>query len=201
MQLEAHIEHPIQRERKSNNEDDPELNDYFTTAYSVTATVDGGESTAEAFKGYDLSKGMLMEFLGDSYRKLITRQSDSDRNSDSSGGGDDDDDRRSKEGNFVIQEFGTLPSIFVGRALILDNLLYHFRKNRHYRRTRNTNEEEEGLGRRDDDDDPFSYRSPFLGHAFYPQSTEWRSSIIRRGVAIVLQSMEYSTARSKSRLS
>jgi hypothetical protein len=182
----AHIEH--NPEGRRNNEDDPELDDYLTTAYSVTSSVDGERSTAQAFKGYDLSKGMLMEFLGDSYRKIITLQSDS--------GGDDD--RGSKEGIFLVQEFGTLPSIFVGRALILDNLLYHFRKNRHHRRRSNTNEE--GRGRRDDDEG-FSYRSPFLGYAFYPQSTEWRSSIIRRGVAIVLQGMEYSTARSKSRLS
>ena len=200
MELQEHIEYPPQGERKNNNEDDLELNDYFTTAYSVTSRGDGGESTAEAFKEYDLSKGMLLEFLGDLYRKMITLQNDSDRNGDSSGGSDDDD-RRIKEGLFLIQEFGTLPSIFVGRALILDNLLYHIRKNRHHQRTSNTNEEEEGSEQPDDIDEPFLYRSPFLGYAFYPQSTEWRSSIIRRGVAIVLQGMEYSTARSKSRLS
>ena len=54
VELQEHIEYPPQGERKNNNEDDLELNDYFTTAYSVTSRGDGGESTAEAFKEYDL---------------------------------------------------------------------------------------------------------------------------------------------------
>lgn len=171
----AHIEHPKER-----NENDPEIDDYLTTAYSVTSSVSGGGPTAEAFKGYDLSKGMLMEFFADSYRKVIT-QSDSGADS-----------RKSRSGIFFVQEFGTLPSILVGRALILDNMFYHFRKNRHQRKDSNKNE----LRRQDE---RFLYRSPFLGYAFYPQSTEWRKSIIQRGVVIVLQAMEYSTALSKSR--
>jgi hypothetical protein len=167
---QAHIQHPATEEQEEDT--DVELDAYLKTAYSVMSSVAGGKDTAEAFKGYDLSKGMLTEFLGDSYRKAVL-QSES-----------------KKEGIFLIQEFGTLPTILVGRALILDNVLYHFRKHQHQRR-RNNNNNEGG----------FSYRSPYLRYAFYPQSTEWRSSLIRRGVAIVLQGMEYSTARSKSRLS
>lgn len=165
----AHIEHP-EKEKTTN---DPELDDYLRTAFSITSSVDGGSSTADAWKGYDLTKGMLTDFLGDWYRKILLQ-------SDSIGH-----DQRGKEGIFFAQEFGTLPSILVGRGLILDNTLYHFRKNRHKQKHAT--------------DEQFTYRSPYLGYAFYPQSTEWRRSIIQRGVAMVLEAMEYSAARSKSR--
>jgi len=167
---QAHVQHSATT-KEPTEDTEIELDAYLKTAYSVTSSVAGGKDTAQAFKGYDLSKGMLMEFLGDAYRKAV-HQSES-----------------SKEGIFLVQEFGTLPTILVGRALILDNVLYHFRKHQHQRR-KNNNQNEGG----------FSYVSPYLRYAFYPQSTEWRSSLIRRGVAIVLQGMEYSTALSKSRL-
>ena len=162
----AHIEDPEERRKSGGN---PELDDYFTKAFSVTSTMDGSRYTADAFKGYDMSKGLLLEFLGESYRNKILQNDDGHR----------------KAGIFLLQEFGTIPSILVGRALILDNMLYNFRKARHQKRANG--------------DDQFSYTSPLLGYAFYPQSTEWRNSIVRRGVALVLQSMEYSTDRSKSR--
>ena len=158
----AHVEHPNNKGKK------PEIDDYFTKAFSITSKVDGGESTADAFKGYDLTKGMLMEFLGDYYHDAIMET----------------DDVYSKAGIFMVQEFGTIPKILVGRALILDNMFYNFRKARHQKRAK--------------PDEEFLYRSPMLGSAFYPQSTEWRNSIVTRGVALVLQSMEYSAARSKS---
>ena len=159
---QAHIEDPKNKDTKL------EIDDYFTKAYSVTSSMSGGEATAEAFKGYDLSKGFIMEFLGDYYRRAIIQNDDAD----------------TKAGFFIVQEFGTIPKILVGRALILDNMFYNFRKARHQKYM---------------PDEEFLYRSPLLGSAFYPQSTEWRTSIVKRGVALVLQSMEYSVARSKSR--
>ena len=178
-------QHKNNHENKNKNEQDhlrlPEPKDYFSTAYSVTKSVARGESTSEAFtseafKGYDLAKGMLMELFADSYRKLHS-------SSNGSGGGNDS----SKSGIFLMQEFGTLPTILVGRALILDNILYQF-LNRG--KTRQSNEEEDQKQR-------FSYRSPFLKQAFYPQSTEWRNSIVQRGLALALQAIEYSTANAK----
>mmetsp|Transcript_22068 Transcript_22068/g.54590 ORF Transcript_22068/g.54590 Transcript_22068/m.54590 type:complete len:468 (+) Transcript_22068:95-1498(+) len=157
---ETHVEYP-------EGTTSLDIDSHFKTAFSVTSRMDGGKGTAQAFEGYDASKGFLTEFLGDAYRKTILE------------------DEGKKTGIFILQEFGTIPSIFVGRALILDNMLYNFRKKRHVRKIQNG------------EDEPFVYRSPILGYAFYPQSTFWRNSIVRRGVALVLESIEYSKARSK----
>jgi hypothetical protein len=83
-------------------------------------------------------------------------------------------------GIFMTQEFGTLPAILVGRGLILDNIFYQ-----QHLTTEVHNEEIEQRERS-------SYKSPYLGHAFYPQSSSWRSSIVKRGVALMLQSIELS---------
>jgi len=167
--------HSKQPKKEEGEKCDLELDDYLTTAYSVTSSVAGGQSTAQAFKGYDLSKGMLMEFLGDKYQKIVALSNNSGRD-DNEG---DTTKSSDKEAIFLVQEFGTLPTILVGRALILDNMLYQYQKSRHQTKER------------------FVYKSPYLGYAFYPQSTEWRRSLVQRGVAIVLQAMEYSAARSK----
>ena len=50
---------------------------------------------------------------------------------------------------------------------------------------------------RDTEEQLFDYRSPFLKYAFYPQSIEWRKSIIQRGVSLFLESIEYSKANSR----
>jgi len=201
------IQHSLGRIHDDDDDDDDnetcapiELDKYLErTAYSVTSSV-GKEkgSTAEAFEGYDLSKGMVIELLGDAYRKLLRR---SDRDVGNLGGhGGDDRGGGCKSGIFMVQEFGTLPTILVGRALILDNMLYHLRKDRHRRRNedRGDGEEDESGGGGGATKRRLPYRSPFLGYAFYPQSTEWRRSIIQRGVAIVLHAVEYSQHRSES---
>jgi hypothetical protein len=46
-----------------------------------------------------------------------------------------------------------------------------------------------------DDEGRRSLGRPWLQAAFYPQSSLWRSSIIQRGVAIVLQSIDYISAK------
>ncbi len=69
----------------------------------------------------------------------------------------------------LTQEFGTLPGILVARAFILENMMYHY-GDEEGRRT---------LGR------------AWLKDAFYPQSTRWRASIIQRGVALALQSIDF----------
>ena len=69
----------------------------------------------------------------------------------------------------LTQEFGTLPGVLVARAFILENMMYHF----------GDDEGKRTLGR------------SWLQAAFYPQSTRWRASIVKRGVSLALQSMEY----------
>jgi len=150
------------------------IDSYFTTAFSVTSTQDGGPTTADAFKGYDSSKGLLTGFMGAAYRKTILE--------------DEEASTQSRTGIFILQEFGTIPAILVGRALIYDNMLYQFRKNKHARKLLEGSKE------------PFVYKSPLLGDAFYPQSTTWRRSIIQRGIALVQQSIEYIVAQRAAKL-
>jgi hypothetical protein len=83
-------------------------------------------------------------------------------------------------GLFMTQEFGTLPAILVGRGLILDNMLYQ-----QHLTTNVGNVEGEQV-------EQSSYQSPYLGDVFYPQSSSWRSSIVKRGVALMLQCIELS---------
>jgi hypothetical protein len=78
-------------------------------------------------------------------------------------------------GMFVTQEFGTLPGVLVARALVLENMMHHY----------GTNNKE--LGRQ------------WLQSAFYPQSTEWRVSIVQRGVALMLQAIDYANVQQPQR--
>jgi len=149
-----------------------DLNNFFSTAYRITSSRCG----AGVFSGYDASEGMLMEYFADSYRKIVSSSNSESYNSSSNG----DSNNNGSSGIFLVQEFGTIPTILVGRALILDNVLYQ-----QHRIQASKNEKPGGL---------FSYRSPLLKTAFYPQSTEWRASLIRRGLALALQAMEYNKA-------
>ncbi|OEU06066.1 hypothetical protein FRACYDRAFT_266453 [Fragilariopsis cylindrus CCMP1102] len=173
-----------------------EPKDYFSSiAYSVTTTTtttnylnsaksesESESNSADAFKGYDLTKGMLMEYIADSYRRKTLN------NSSSSSSGS-----CSRSGIFMIQEFGTLPTVLVGRALILDNMLYQ----KHLNNNKNPQNQARNNHNRDNEELLFDYRSPFLKYAFYPQSIEWRKSIIQRGVSLFLESIEYSKANSR----
>ena len=72
----------------------------------------------------------------------------------------------------ITQEFGTLPGVLVARSLILENMIHQF----------------------GDDDGRRTLGRPWLQAAFYPQSSSWRSSIVQRGVALALQSLDYIAA-------
>ena len=72
----------------------------------------------------------------------------------------------------LTQEFGTLPGVLVARSLILENMIHHY----------GDDEGRRTLGRQ------------WLQAAFYPQSSLWRSSIVQRGVALALQSIDYIAA-------
>jgi Protein of unknown function (DUF2817) len=90
-------------------------------------------------------------------------------------------------GLFMTQEFGTLPAIMVGRGLILDNMLYQQQQRKIM--------EDDMAQSGDPNIHDYTYRSPFLMNAFYPQLTAWRSSVVKRGVELMLQSV--SLCRSK----
>ena len=68
----------------------------------------------------------------------------------------------------VTQEFGTLPGILVARAFILENMVHHY----------GSDQDQKTLGR------------AWLQAALYPQSARWRASVVRRGVAVALQSIQ-----------
>ena len=164
------------------------LGDYLTTAYSISK--DEEMTSTEALSGYNLATGLILQFMADSYLNLLQKSTTNNGSSSIHGGG-------SKSGFFVIQEFGTLPTILVGRALILDNVLYQIHKRRSYYAKSQKSKKESSAEQHQQE---FSYRSPFLKHAFYPQSIEWRNSIVQRGVALFLQSMEYMEAQRKTRV-
>lgn len=65
-----------------------------------------------------------------------------------------------------MQEFGTIPGILVGRSMILENMTYQFGGNKEWARR-------------------------WAQVAFYPQTTQWRRSIIQRGVLAMVQMIEF----------
>jgi hypothetical protein len=69
---------------------------------------------------------------------------------------------------FVTQEFGTIPSILVGRAMILENRMHHHP----------TSNEDSSMG------------DSLLKNAFYPQTQKWRRAILTQGLRLVQQAME-----------
>ncbi|GAX10930.1 hypothetical protein FisN_2Lh460 [Fistulifera solaris] len=75
----------------------------------------------------------------------------------------------------VTQEFGTIPSIWVGFALFLENAAYKYLP------------EAEAL----------EWAKCTTKRAFYPQSRAWREGVIRRGIAVLDQAIRRSTILSK----
>jgi hypothetical protein len=120
---------------------------YFPSVFSLV-TPDAADQGA-IMGGYDVTQGVLVEYLHDQQEK---RQGEKGENQHSL---------------FFEQEFGSIPAVLVGRALILENMVYHW--------DRRDNE----VGRW------------LMVSAFYPQNTEWRAGIIKRGVDVVTQAMIY----------
>mmetsp|Transcript_2394 Transcript_2394/g.6658 ORF Transcript_2394/g.6658 Transcript_2394/m.6658 type:complete len:209 (+) Transcript_2394:3-629(+) len=73
----------------------------------------------------------------------------------------------------LTQEFGTVPGIFVARALILENRGYHFDSARHERWRQYTRD------------------------AFYVRTPCWKRAVLGRGAAVFEQACEVSAARSR----
>ena len=139
------------------------LRDLFPVAeHIVTADV----SDKKAMSGYELTKGIVLNC----FRKILlvhNMQSGSVTKDDTLGNPFS----FSSSSEFVTQEFGTQPGILVGRALMLENAIHQ-----HHH---------------DDDDGRLLLGRQFIQSAFYPQSAKWRASIVQRGVAAMLQAIEY----------
>jgi hypothetical protein len=126
------------------------LKRYFPSVFSIV-TPDATDKAAMG--GYDLTQGVLVEYLQDQQQQQQQQQqAKKGMNQDSL---------------FMVHEFGTIPALLVGRALILENMVYHWdRRQKEWGRW-------------------------LMVSAFYPQNTEWRASVIQRGVALVTQSIVY----------
>jgi hypothetical protein len=165
---------------------------FFSNSFSVTGSFEENK-TSNTFQGYDLTAGMLTSFLArykykDKPGVFFTVRENLFIAENVS--------VAVKEfhcfslvgslchnaiGCFAVsqQEFGTLPGILMGRAFILDNMLYQ------QHQKDQTQEKDGGTieGR-------LSYRSSLLKYAFYPQSAEWRKNIVQRGVAMMLHAIQ-----------
>mmetsp|Transcript_29648 Transcript_29648/g.42057 ORF Transcript_29648/g.42057 Transcript_29648/m.42057 type:complete len:99 (-) Transcript_29648:43-339(-) len=66
----------------------------------------------------------------------------------------------------ITQEFGTLPGVLVGRAMILDHMI----------RTHDPEKTEQGQN--------------LMRDAFYVRTTEWRKKIILKGLRVLFQALD-----------
>ena len=126
-------------------EDQEQQKKAFPTAYSI---ITPNSKDKAAMSGYDLTRGMftgLVQYKATHSRCLA-----------------------------MTQEFGTIPGILVGRALILENAI-----------TQHGDGTQKERGRQ------------LLQQAFYPQSTEWRSLVVQRGVALIYELVEYTTSQNR----
>ena len=161
----------------NNNDDDDEtakdesidIPSIFPTAYRSTIAFGSAHDPTDAFSGYDLASGSMTLMLKEMWESKVSQQQKQQDQQHQ------DQQSSPPSGLFVVQEFGTLPGILVGRSLILDNMYYQ-----QLLRQANVDDDTDRMG-----PIKLSYRSPWLRHAFYPQSTEWRQSVIQRGVSVV----------------
>jgi hypothetical protein len=75
----------------------------------------------------------------------------------------------------VTQEFGTLPTLLVARALVLENAAYHHLSS----------------------DEHLEWAKRTTRAAFYPQSSYWRKQVLERGVLLLQQAMDRSVKLSE----
>jgi hypothetical protein len=77
---------------------------------------------------------------------------------------------------FMVQEFGTVPSVLTGRAFIVEHLIHNYYSQNVEDRINTT----ELL---------IQMSKEVLGAAFYPQRTAWRSNVLQRGIHALQQAM------------
>jgi hypothetical protein len=76
---------------------------------------------------------------------------------------------------FLVQEFGTIPSILVGHALMTENAAFHYSSQ------------------------PLEWAKRTMLPAFYLQRPEWRRQLLQQGVRVALQSMNRTIAYSENK--
>lgn len=86
---------------------------------------------------------------------------------------------------FMVQEFGTVPSVFTGWALIVEHLTRAYYSHSSHVVEGNTTEL------------MIQSSKDVLGAAFYPQRTVWRSHIIQRGLHTLQQAIQRSSLYSR----
>ena len=131
---------------------------WFPTAESI---ITPNVKDKKAMGGYELSKGFVLSFFQALKETKMTALQEGDNNDDTTA-----------HPLFIIQEFGTLPGILVGRALILENAMHHHGNNKKESRQ-------------------------LMQTAFYPQSTKWRESIIQRGIHLIRQAIAYTNTQKR----
>jgi hypothetical protein len=106
-------------------------------------------SAASVAKGYEQVKGTI----GDYFRPLFAPD---------------------QHAFIVTQEFGTIPAVLVGRALVLENAAFHHLPA----------------------DEALEWAKRTTKLAFYPQSSAWREKVLIRGTRLLMQAMDRSKALS-----
>ena len=76
----------------------------------------------------------------------------------------------------MVQEFGTVPSVLTGRALILEHMIHNY-----YSQNVEDSITTKELS--------LHASEEVLGAAFYPQRTKWRISVLERGINALQQAM------------
>jgi hypothetical protein len=155
-----------------------EVNHYFPSVFSI---VTPEATTQAAMGGYDVTQGVLVEYLQDQQQQQG--------------------EKGNKDSLFLVHEFGTSPALLVGRSLILENQIHHWIRGP-------TKEEGRALKNKAEQKTDWmasvfqlaveywdrelkeSGRSLMIT-AFYPQKTGWRASVVQRGVALATQAMIY----------
>lgn len=115
------------------------LSKYFDSAFHILESTSGMKDSA--LSGYELTKGMLVDFFMEQSKA---------------------------HGLYMVQEFGTIPTILVGRSLILENTI-------HFWNSENAKD----------------YAKWLMVSAFYPQTRRWRREIVQRGVQAFLSGIKY----------
>lgn len=84
---------------------------------------------------------------------------------------------------FFVQEFGTVPSILTGNALVVEHEIYNYMSNSSSHQTQNDTVKQYVSTK---------YSKDVLGSAFYPQRTEWRVNVLQRGILVLQRAIQRS---------
>jgi hypothetical protein len=156
---------------------------YFPSVFSI---VTPEATTQAAMGGYDVTQGVLVEYLQDhQHQHQHQHQQQGEKGN--------------KDSLFLVHEFGTIPALLVGRSLILENQIHHWIPGP-------TKEEGRALKNKAEqktdwmasvfrlaveywDRELKEWGRSLMITAFYPQKAGWRASVVQRGVELATQAM------------